>query len=168
MVITAVTGTRIRRTVSGHEPAFYQPAVDTTEEAVLLSADAVSGPVVFHLAEIAGATQLRLHEGDQQAATANVCECRCSRWTIEEREAVITFVLGLVAEPPHEKFVYEPDPQSEAIQRGLVVLEKYNCGGCHILEAEKWELAFPVGRDLKSRFRLRIFRWLYRPSARNS
>jgi cytochrome c551/c552 len=63
----------------------------------------------------------------------------------EEREAVITFVLGLVAEPPREKYLYRPDPRAKAIAEGKIVLEKYNCGACHILEADRWKLSFTPG-----------------------
>jgi hypothetical protein len=66
-------------------------------------------------------------------------------FTNEEREQVITFVLGLIAEPPAEKFVYQPSERERAIQEGRRVLAKYNCGGCHTLEMEKWSLSFPPG-----------------------
>jgi len=62
-----------------------------------------------------------------------------------DREAIITFVLGLVADPPAETFVYSPTPKEKAIQEGRKVLEKYNCGGCHVIEAERWELSFKPG-----------------------
>jgi hypothetical protein len=60
----------------------------------------------------------------------------------EEREAVITFVLGLVAEPPTEKYVYRGDDRAQAIAAGKRVLEEFNCGGCHVLEGETWNLSF--------------------------
>lgn len=62
-----------------------------------------------------------------------------------DREAVITFVLGLVAEPPREKYLYRANPRAKAIADGKIVLEKFNCGGCHILEADKWKLSFTPG-----------------------
>ncbi|HEY6564070.1 MAG TPA: hypothetical protein VIY86_06210, partial [Pirellulaceae bacterium] len=65
--------------------------------------------------------------------------------TDSQREAVMTFVLGLVSEPPSAKFVYQPDARSKAIQEGMAVVENLNCGGCHILEAEKWNLEFAPG-----------------------
>ncbi len=64
---------------------------------------------------------------------------------MHDREAVITFVLGLVAEPPTQKYIYKPDDRTHAILEGRRVLEKYNCGGCHVLEAERWHLAFKPG-----------------------
>lgn len=66
-------------------------------------------------------------------------------FTEQEREAVMTFVLGLVAEPPRESYVYKPDARTEAILAGKKVIEKFNCGGCHILEGEKWKVAFESG-----------------------
>jgi cytochrome c2 len=62
---------------------------------------------------------------------------------VEEREAVITFVLGLVAEPPTEKYVYKPTERDRTIIAGKQVLETFNCGGCHVLEGERWKLSAP-------------------------
>ena len=52
-------------------------------------------------------------------------------------------MLGLVADPPTTKYVYKPDVRSEAIIAGRRVLDKYNCGACHILNSEKWHLSIP-------------------------
>ncbi|NOY42516.1 MAG: hypothetical protein GXP26_11845 [Planctomycetes bacterium] len=60
----------------------------------------------------------------------------------EQREAVITFVLGLVNEAPAEQFVYKPDPRQKAIVDGRLVLDRFNCAGCHTLQMEQWQLAF--------------------------
>ncbi|MEQ8785875.1 MAG: c-type cytochrome [Pirellulaceae bacterium] len=59
-----------------------------------------------------------------------------------EREAVITFVLGLVADPPDPLYIYQPSPRQESILAGRRVAEKYNCNGCHMFELEKWDIAF--------------------------
>jgi hypothetical protein len=59
-----------------------------------------------------------------------------------QREAIITFVLGLVAEPPAAQYVYRPTPRREAVVQGLQVLDKFNCGGCHTLSLDRWELSF--------------------------
>lgn len=67
--------------------------------------------------------------------------------TDEEREAVVTFVLGLVAEPPTSKYVYSPSPRQKAIAEGRQVLEKFNCGGCHVLEMDKWKVAYTPKDD---------------------
>lgn len=63
----------------------------------------------------------------------------------KEREAIITFVLGLVAEPPVGQYVYKPTPHREAIVRGTEVIEKFNCKGCHAFGMERWKLAFDPG-----------------------
>jgi len=63
----------------------------------------------------------------------------------EEREAVVTFVLGLLADPPAAKFVYQPDERQRAIMEGKQVLAKYNCRGCHMLSYDQWEVAFKPG-----------------------
>ncbi len=60
----------------------------------------------------------------------------------EEREKVMTFVLGLTAEPPAEKYIYNPGPREQAIVQGRHVLDKYNCAGCHILDMERWKFSF--------------------------
>ena len=60
-----------------------------------------------------------------------------------EREAVITFVLGLVAEPPAYEFVYHPDAEKQALIAGHKALTKFNCVGCHIVDPETWTLEVP-------------------------
>ncbi len=62
--------------------------------------------------------------------------------TVEEREAIITFVLGLVGDPPAPKYVYAPDAHTRALLRGRDVMTKFSCRGCHLVRAEKWDLAF--------------------------
>jgi cytochrome c551/c552 len=63
----------------------------------------------------------------------------------KQREAVMTFVLGLVAEPPAPKYVHRPSPREEARLQGLVVAEQYNCGGCHALEMDRWDVRYKPG-----------------------
>lgn len=60
----------------------------------------------------------------------------------QEREAIITFVLGLVAEPPTEKYVAKPDHRRQAIVEGRKVLDKYGCALCHTLEMERWTFQY--------------------------
>ena len=59
-----------------------------------------------------------------------------------QREAVMTFVLGLVAEPPAPQFVHNPAPREQARLDGLIVAEQYNCGGCHTLRMDRWDLRY--------------------------
>ena len=62
-----------------------------------------------------------------------------------QREAVMTFVLGLVAEPPAPQFVYKPSPREDARLAGLKVAEQYNCGGCHTLQMDRWDIRYRPG-----------------------
>lgn len=62
--------------------------------------------------------------------------------TQEQIEAIMTFVLGLVSDPPKAEYVYSPTPRRQAEIEGMQVLEKYNCGGCHILKMERWEFDY--------------------------
>ena len=62
-----------------------------------------------------------------------------------QREAVMTFVLGLVAEPPAPQYVHQPAPREQARLDGLVVAEQYNCGGCHTLEMDRWDIRYRPG-----------------------
>ncbi len=59
-----------------------------------------------------------------------------------EREAVMTFVLGLTNEAPASKYIYQPSLRQQAIVQGRHVLDKYNCAGCHILNMDRWDIAF--------------------------
>jgi len=51
----------------------------------------------------------------------------------DARDAVMTFVLGLVAEPVPIKSVNRPTGDRLAQVKGRQVLDKYNCGGCHLI-----------------------------------
>lgn len=62
--------------------------------------------------------------------------------TPDEREAIITFVLGLVADPPEEKYVYQPDRRRGAIVEGRKVLDRYACAECHTLAMERWQIRY--------------------------
>jgi cytochrome c2 len=63
-------------------------------------------------------------------------------FTPDQLEAVMTFVLGLLAEPPAAQYVYKPSPRQQAVNEGKHVLEKYNCGGCHTLEMPHWQFEY--------------------------
>jgi mono/diheme cytochrome c family protein len=60
----------------------------------------------------------------------------------KQREAIITFVLGLVAEPPAQQYVYRASPRRAAIAQGQKAIEKFNCTGCHTLAMDQWKLAY--------------------------
>jgi mono/diheme cytochrome c family protein len=57
----------------------------------------------------------------------------------EAREAMMTFILGLVAEPVPLKFVHDPQGDKLAEAKGKQVLEKFNCAGCHQLRPGIYE-----------------------------
>jgi cytochrome c2 len=60
----------------------------------------------------------------------------------QQREAVMTFVLGLVKEPPATKYLYKPTGRALAIAEGKAVLEQFNCAGCHTLRMEQWQISY--------------------------
>ncbi len=59
----------------------------------------------------------------------------------EEIEAAVTFVLGLTAQPPAERYVVRPGAPQEAVVEGRKLLDRLGCAECHTLEMERWELA---------------------------
>ena len=63
-----------------------------------------------------------------------------------QRESIMTFVLGLVAEPPPAKYVYQPDSRQAAVLAGAKVIEKFNCAGCHTLKMQRWEIDYTPGK----------------------
>lgn len=52
----------------------------------------------------------------------------------DEIEAIATFVLGLIAEPPAPEYVYTPDERAKNRLEGEFLLAKYNCTGCHVVD----------------------------------
>lgn len=60
------------------------------------------------------------------------------RFTPQQREQIITFLLALVADPPPERYVAHGDARRQAIVAGRRVLEKYACAQCHTLALERW------------------------------
>ncbi|MGD9857106.1 MAG: c-type cytochrome, partial [Planctomycetaceae bacterium] len=72
---------------------------------------------------------------------------RMPKFPFNERqiESIATFVLGLVAEPPPEKYQFRPEgPQADTLE-GERLLAKYNCIGCHIVELP--EIKYGVNPD---------------------
>lgn len=63
----------------------------------------------------------------------------------KQRETIMTFVLGLVAEPPPAKYVYKPSPRQAAILAGQRAIDKFNCAGCHAFEMQRWEIEYKPG-----------------------
>jgi cytochrome c2 len=64
---------------------------------------------------------------------------RQEREEAEAREAVMTFVLGLTADPISLKYVNSPKPDRLAEVKGRQVIEKFNCAGCHQVQPGVYE-----------------------------
>jgi hypothetical protein len=64
-------------------------------------------------------------------------------------EAVMTFVLGLVAEPINMRFVHQPKADRHHEVTGLKLLEKYNCVGCHVVKPGSYDL--PLNDETKEK-----------------
>jgi len=57
----------------------------------------------------------------------------------EAREAVMTFVLGLLGDAIPLKYLNKPNPDRLAEVKGRQVLDKFNCGGCHLIRPGTFE-----------------------------
>jgi mono/diheme cytochrome c family protein len=66
-------------------------------------------------------------------------QARQEKEEADAREAVMTFILGLVAEPIPEKYVHKPGPDRQAEVKGRAVLDKFNCAGCHQVRPGAYE-----------------------------
>ncbi|MBY0227873.1 MAG: c-type cytochrome [Gemmataceae bacterium] len=78
----------------------------------------------------------------------------------EAREAVMTFILGLVAEPVPLKYVNAPKPERAAEVAGRQVLDKYNCASCHQIQPGqyKFDLTADLRRALEEKVESKNFR----------
>ncbi len=63
-------------------------------------------------------------------------------FTPTQREQIMTFVLGLVADPPSEAYVFSPDRRTKAIAEGRKVLDRYGCAECHTLRMPRWRFRY--------------------------
>lgn len=66
----------------------------------------------------------------------------------DEVEAIATFVLGLVADPPAEEYLYRPDERTKTRIDGEFLMAKYNCTGCHMVEMPEFTVAVDVDEDV--------------------
>eukprot|EP00456_Euglypha_rotunda_P077349 TRINITY_DN729_c0_g1_i1.p1 TRINITY_DN729_c0_g1~~TRINITY_DN729_c0_g1_i1.p1 ORF type:complete len:1351 (+),score=347.08 TRINITY_DN729_c0_g1_i1:6541-10593(+) len=55
----------------------------------------------------------------------------------DDIDAIATFVVGLVAEPPSPEYMYNPTGAAGARIQGEKLIQQYNCAGCHMLELPK-------------------------------
>lgn len=68
-----------------------------------------------------------------------------ARANLEEqksRESVMTFVLGLIAEPIPLQYVNAPKAERLAEVKGKQVLDKFNCAGCHTIRPGFYDFKF--------------------------
>jgi cbb3-type cytochrome oxidase cytochrome c subunit len=66
-----------------------------------------------------------------------------------DREAVATFILGLVAEQVPVKSINQPKGDRLAEVKGRQILDKYNCAGCHLISPGVYDFkTSPKGLDL--------------------
>jgi mono/diheme cytochrome c family protein len=85
--------------------------------------------------------------------SAEAFAVRAAKEEEENVEAVMTFILGLVADPISLKFLNNPPPDRRNEVAGLKVLEKFNCIGCHILKPAGFDavLTDDLRKDFASR-----------------
>ncbi len=67
-------------------------------------------------------------------------EARTNVEEAEAREAVSTFILGLVAEPVPAASINQPRGDRLAEVKGRQVLEKFNCAGCHLIRPGNFDI----------------------------
>ncbi len=77
--------------------------------------------------------QFRFTRGIAQPLEGETPEQAQNREEAESREAVMTFILGLVAEPVPLSHVYQPPTERMAEVQGKKVIDKFNCAGCHLI-----------------------------------
>jgi mono/diheme cytochrome c family protein len=87
-------------------------------------------------------------------------EARANLEEAEAREAVMTFVLGLVAEPIPVQSVNHPSGDRLAEVKGRQVLEKFNCAGCHLIQPGLFEFkaTAAVSKRLDDMYQGGVFR----------
>lgn len=63
----------------------------------------------------------------------------------EDIDAIATFVLGLLAEPPNPEYLYNPSGPEGAKIKGEYLIDQYNCTGCHMFQMP--EIRYGVDLD---------------------
>ena len=104
-----------------------------------------SSPRRLFVAKAPRTAKFRLsHHGRRRISTSYL---RMGRFNLTdaEREAMMTFVLGLTADPPQGKYAYRPDARRTAIIEGRKVLDRFACAECHTLEMERWTFSYKPG-----------------------
>jgi len=63
-------------------------------------------------------------------------------FTVDEREAIVTFLLGLTADSPRGRYVDQLDAPRRAIVEGRKLIDRYACTECHVLRMPRWSLTY--------------------------
>ncbi len=71
------------------------------------------------------------HPTKNEGESDDEFRARTDQAEAEAREAVMTFILGLVAEPIAGRYLNNPNPDRLAEVKGRQVIDKFNCTGCH-------------------------------------
>ena len=97
---------------------------------------------------------------------------RMPKFPIDEQqiESIATFVLGLVANPPAEQYLYRPDGAAGDRIEGERLLQKFNCTGCHMVDlpqvtfgiTPEMEGVFHGAADYSGRTREGVLEWFER------
>ncbi|MFZ5832031.1 MAG: hypothetical protein ACOY3P_18255 [Planctomycetota bacterium] len=66
-------------------------------------------------------------------------------FTPDEREAVMTFVLGLTVNPPAPRYVPNYSAERSALIEGERLLEQYACTTCHTVAMDRWTVRYRPG-----------------------
>ncbi len=77
----------------------------------------------------------------------------------DQIESVATFVLGLVADPPAQKYLYQPEGPALARIEGERLIEQFNCASCHMLDMPGFKYETDV-RELIGMTRNELVEWL--------
>src|SRR5581483_4074764 len=96
--------------------------------------------------------RLKQKEGESDEDFA----ARANKEEADAREAVATFILGLVAEPVPLKNINQPTGDRLAEVKGRQVLDKFNCGGCHLIRPGifDFKLSDDVNESLENSLKL--------------
>jgi cytochrome c2 len=87
--------------------------------------------------------QFQFARGHIKPKEGETLEQAKTREEAEAREAVMTFILGLVAEPVPTKYLNDPSADRLAEIKGRHVLDKFNCAGCHQIRPGTYEILKP-------------------------
>lgn len=77
--------------------------------------------------------QFKFARNDLPANASEADKALADKEEAEAREAVMTFILGLVAEPIPAAYVNHSPPEKLKEVKGRQVLDAFNCAGCHMV-----------------------------------